>query len=347
MSTREFAQLAQCYTGQDVHGHYISRKLNGWGVIWDGGVTRGVLAAHVPWYYLGGDSRLKTQPVATGLWTIGRENKPKVIHAPDWYLDTLPIGVPLHGEFWHNDELDFVKSVCGQGHGGRFDDRWKQISFQVYNIKPFVCFPGIERFVEQQFVLNNTDLLHKYVVFYQNNLSWLSRMSAALDVVKSKSPSFFTYSNFLKQDPIHHVDEIKEFQNYVGLKKWEGLMLINPDGRYECSRSWDLLKIKEFFDIEATIVGYRMGERGNLNKMGALVCETTWDEKVLGFTGGRKSHIGRRVNFAVGGGFEKRQREWDYVSACFAIGKTIPVKFLYLSKDGIPQSPNFIREEKV
>ena len=104
MAKEEFGQLSHYWGGtpENLVGRFGSRKYNGFSVLWDGGVTRGMLAKDVPWYYKGGD---KDGVVSTGLWSLGRNMKPKVLRAPDLWLNQLPVSVPLHGELWNNDCL--------------------------------------------------------------------------------------------------------------------------------------------------------------------------------------------------------------------------------------------------
>jgi len=329
---KEFAMLAATYNGsQAVVGKMISRKLNGWGCIWDGGVTRGQLATNVPWYFEGGDKRLTYTVRSTGLWTIGRADKngirPKVIEAPKWYLDQLPLDVPLHGELWKDDDLGYVKSVCGQGIDGKYDPRWHNIQYMVYNVKPYVCFPGIASFRGP----SNP--------FWFNEM-WERRMDAAKKSVWYSYDNFFNIGQFLKQE---RIDSQEYFNNYVEHamnEGWEGAMVVNPLSLYECYRSSALLKVKPEFDIEATVTGYTDGDKRHTGRMGAVSCVLVWDERVVDFTGGRQEFVGREVRFKVGGGFSDGQREWDWVKSTYPIGSQIHFTFLGVSNDAIPFSCN-------
>jgi hypothetical protein len=104
---QSFVMLAQVYNPRKhrIAGQYISEKLDGIRMIWDGGVSRGLPASEVPWANTAKHARFKTPPMATGLWT--RYAQP--IQAPSSFLDTLP-KIILDGEAW-----------CGRG-------QWERIS---------------------------------------------------------------------------------------------------------------------------------------------------------------------------------------------------------------------------
>jgi len=327
---KEFAMLAHSYAGEDITGWLYSRKLNGWGCVWDGGITRGMLASDIPWYYRGGD---KTVPLSTGLWTIGRANKdgmrPKVINAPDWWLDTLPRNISLHGELWYQDRLDVVKSICGQGIGGCNDARWHMIDYFIYNSKPYALFEGVSKIHPDP-----SDLINR------SNLTWAMRMQNVRAILEVGS---YPHCRYLQQTRVYSKEQVVELAAKADSLGWEGLMFINPHSFYEDRRSSNLLKYKPEFDAEAIIVGSVEGKNRHEGRMGALMCEITWDDKVTSFTGGLGIHVGRKVNFEIGGGFSDEERDWDHVTEHWPIGGEIHFKFFGVTKDGIPFSCNNIR----
>ena len=343
MPKKEFAQLAHVYAGSNVVGHKMSRKLNGGGCVWDGGITRGMPAEEVPWYYKGGDDRLHIQPKATGLWSIGRADKygprPKVLNAPNWFLDKLPVGIPLQGELWCNDNLSYVKSVCGRGESGKHDVRWNDIRFVVYNSKPYNLFTGYDKVKE---IFN----AHIYrndpanLSLFEKNKVWSVRMELARNLIEGYYPSFADVGTFLDQLPITTMGDLEAYSKVAVHHGWEGIMVVNPNSYYETSRSYNLLKVKPQFDAEAVIVDHDNGKTGkNLGRLGCLKCMLTWDEKVTEFTGGKKEYVGKQVIFGVSG-MKDSQREWDYVNVHYSIGTVISFTFLGVTEHGIPFSCN-------
>jgi DNA ligase-1 len=55
----------------------------------------------------------------------------------------------------------------------------------------------------------------------------------------------------------------------------EGLMLRDPDSKYENRRSKSLLKVKTFHDDEAEVLGYKPGTGRCLGMVGALRVRNT------------------------------------------------------------------------
>ena len=72
----------------------------------------------------------------------------------------------------------------------------------------------------------------------------------------------------------------------------EGLMLRQPGSRYEVGRSATLLKVKQFQDAEALVIGHEPGSGRHKGRLGALLVE-----------------LADGTRFAVGTGFTDAQRE--------------------------------------
>ena len=128
MANRELVQLSKTYTDGIVSGMYMSSKLDGFRMVWDGGVSRGVPKVEVPWANNDKDKRYKNPPIATGLWT----RYGNVVHAPIWFLDQLPKGVILDGEAWSPDlSRQDIRSTCGKLQPN--SSEWSKIGFYVFN----------------------------------------------------------------------------------------------------------------------------------------------------------------------------------------------------------------------
>ena len=72
--------------------------------------------------------------------------------------------------------------------------------------------------------------------------------------------------------PTHKVNSLeaaKDIHNKALKAGYEGSIYRNPNGLYKGTRSWDLMKFKDFHDAEATIVNYEIGKgkrEGTLGK---------------------------------------------------------------------------------
>jgi len=89
--------------------------------------------------------------------------------------------------------------------------------------------------------------------------------------------------------------EYKDYNKEMVAKGFEGIMIKDPDARYECKRSASWLKQKPFIEVSLEVKAIEEGTGRNLGKMGAFVCEGIDDGKTIkvnvgsGFTDGNRS----------------------------------------------------------
>ncbi len=301
----------------------ISRKYNGHCVIWDGGLTVGKPARDFPWYKLGKENNA----FSTGMWSLGRDGKCKVIHAPHSFTKKLPKGIPLQGEVWKDDNLAFIKKVVKAPNSAM----WDRVKFIVYNIKPYSTWEG----------LDFSDLPESFRGHWYN----IPFQERYMDLVNSQNDQVVL--------PDHSVVEFKSVQEvsrYLNTSrktatelKWEGTMWQNMFSNYECKRSYTLLKDKAKYDGEAIVLGYEDGKTGaRIGKIGCIKAELTWDEKITSIHGGDKGMIGKTVTFHISGLNEEEQVS---CSDMYPVFSEIKFTFSNVSGYGVPQSANIYREE--
>jgi DNA ligase-1 len=102
----------------------------------------------------------------------------------------------------------------------------------------------------------------------------------------------------------------------------EGVMLKHPTNPYTGGRNSNHLKVKEFNDAEAVVVGHEPGKGKHTGRMGALLCA---DE------------CGREIR--IGTGFTDAQR-----TVPPEVGALITYKYQNKTDDGLPRFPVFMRE---
>jgi DNA ligase-1 len=112
-------------------------------------------------------------------------------------------------------------------------------------------------------------------------------------------------------------EQIMRVHEELLLASYEGSMLKDIDGYYECKRSWNIQKIKDMDNIDLTVIGVDPGLEGSKyeNTMGSLVVE----------------YKGHPVN--VGSGFSDEQRANIWANKEDIINKVIEVKYFEESKD--------------
>ena len=67
-------------------------------------------------------------------------------------------------------------------------------------------------------------------------------------------------------------DAVAKHKKYLNLG-YEGSIYRTPSGKYKGTRSWDLMKFKDFHDAEATIINYEVGKGKREGTLGKFIME--------------------------------------------------------------------------
>jgi DNA ligase-1 len=204
-----------------------------------------------------------------------------VFHAPEWFTEGFP-EFALDGELWMGrGQFQETSGIVRRKKGG---DLWKKVRYLVFDV------PAFERKVETRF--------------------------KAIAAIVANTP----YAEEVSQETCEGLDHLRKELAAVEKKGGEGLMLRQPESAYERSRSRTLLKVKSFFDAEATVVGHTKGRGRHKGRCGAL--------KVRAADG---------TEFKVGTGLSDAQRENPP-----EVGEIITYRYQELTKDGVPRFPSFV-----
>jgi DNA ligase-1 len=114
----------------------------------------------------------------------------------------------------------------------------------------------------------------------------------------------------------HLQDELARIETLGG----EGLMLRQPGARYVAGRSQTLLKVKNFQDAEALVIGHEPGRGRHQGRLGALLVE-----------------MANGIRFAVGSGLTDAQRDQPPV-----VGSIIRFRYQELTDSGVPRFPTYL-----
>jgi DNA ligase-1 len=204
-------------------------------------------------------------------------------HAPEWFKEGLPKDKILDGELWMGRQM-FQKtiSVVKRQDAG---DEWKAISYQIYDM-PDSTTPFEYR---------------------------MDRLEIAL---RDHPP----YATLLRQARCDGQNHLAEYLSATIAKGGEGIMLRKPGSLYEPKRSHTLLKVKNFSDAEAIVIGYEPGKGRHKGRMGALHVQMP-DGKT----------------FLIGTGFSDRERETPPM-----MGAKITYRYTELTTGGIPKCASFV-----
>lgn len=358
---REFLQLAQTFDPQkhSVGGWYVSTKLDGMRALWDGGFTRGMACADIPFANVDKHARYVEERISTGLWS--RYGQP--IYAPNWWLDSLP-HIILDGELYAGrGHFQYVTSTVKQLHP--VDSDWKKIQYFVFDSPP------IGRVLEDG-RCNNTNFKKQFKGFY----NWYRNHpnKNAITVIEGDMMFIDTYNFLIRQ--LHSLEfcklhlqiqlqlsqdkAIQEIENFLELETnlgGEGLMLRKRESYWEPKRTYNLLKVKKYLDSEATVMGYitgRQTDKGSklLGLMGAMIVD--WHGKrfeLSGFTDQERELSKSTTHDAATdaafawacGNPEKEVPSW-IESPHFKRGTKVTFKYRELTDDGIPKEARYWRK---
>ena len=206
-------------------------------------------------------------------------------HPPAWFTRDFP-EVLLDGELWMGrgtfSELSGVVRKLDP-----VDSEWRQVRYEIFDL------PGSDRPFSER----------------------VARMRSLL------KPAPSPFLAMIEQTPATTREALMARLNTVVEQGGEGLMLHRGSARYHAGRSDDLLKVKQYQDAEAKVVGYSPGQGKYEGLLGALVVERS---------------DGRQ--FKLGSGFSDEQRGDPP-----AIGATVTYKYYGLTSTGLPRFASFMR----
>jgi DNA ligase-1 len=127
--------------------------------------------------------------------------------------------------------------------------------------------------------------------------------------------------------------EFKEFNRNAVEQGFEGIMIKDPDAKYECKRSHSWLKQKPFIEVSLEITNVEEGTGRNIGRLGALVCSGSDDAK--------------QITVNVGSGFSDDQRSDFWNNRNQLINQIVEVRAdaITMNQDGTYslRFPRFLR----
>ena len=239
---------------------------------------------------------------------VSRTGKPFIV--PEWFSSLMPPSIPLDGELWlgrgHFEKCGIFKRKIPK------DDEWIkwQVMYNVFDL-PASTKPFEERMIELQDIV-------------EERCKCVIKLNLPTEVVKIQCPIVLTKHTKVISEK--HLDSL--FKEVV-LKKGEGVMIRQPGSKYEQKRSNTLLKYKQFFDTECTIVGYKKGTGKYSELLGSFECQL--------LKGNTEKHF-----FVSGMNDEVRTN----YKKTHPIGTVITIVYNELTKLGIPRHNRYQRKRE-
>lgn len=252
---------------------------------------------------------------------------PAFLLANRWEQNIDPTGK------WMSEKFDGVRAMWIADEG-KFVSRdgleFFAPEFFKANFPPFnldgELFGGRKKFNETSGIVRQLDggKLWQDIVFLVIDAPTIiapfeSRVAVIKKWVIVKSPPFLQVISHSKCTGEKH---LMETLDKILENGGEGVMLREPGSMYAAGRSSTLLKVKRFYDAEATVIGYKKGTGRNANRTGSLIVRN--DDG---------------IEFDIGSGLSDEQRDNPP-----PIGMIITYKYQEIhEKTGKPRFATFLR----
>ena len=177
-------------------------------------------------------------------------------YAPEWFLNAMKIDgklVNMDGELFAGRENFQDMGVVRRKKPSPTD--WLPIKFYVFDIPNLEDLSFYDRYQMLEKIVDK--ITDSWSNFQKDNTEF---KTVTCPVVLCKHAQLGT------------IDKVKEFYKSVLDKGGEGIMLKNPESNYKDGRTYDLLKYKPVYDMEAVITGHKPGTGKYKNSLGAFIC---------------------------------------------------------------------------
>jgi DNA ligase 1 len=139
--------------------------------------------------------------------------------------------------------------------------------------------------------------------FLRENFSKIFGDSGCIDIVKQREFDLDVFTDEI---------EFKDYNREMVAAGYEGIMIKDPNGKWEGKRSTAWLKQKPFLEVSLAVIAVEEGTGRNEGRLGALICEGEDDGKTIA------------VN--VGSGLTDAQRKEFWADTEALIGQVVEVR---------------------
>jgi DNA ligase-1 len=139
--------------------------------------------------------------------------------------------------------------------------------------------------------------------FLKENFSKLFSDSGSIEIVAQKEFDLDVFTDEI---------EFKDYNRAMVDAGYEGIMIKDPNGKWESKRSVAWLKQKPYIEVSLAVTAVEEGTGRNQGKLGALVCEGEDD--------------GKKIVVNVGSGFTDEQRAEFWQARDTLIGQVVEIR---------------------
>lgn len=187
------------------------------------------------------------------------------------HIDEIGRSYVLDGEVVSNSFQDLMKQVHRKS-----DVQAQDARLCLFDVVPLVEFKTGKSVMGQR----------RRTKFLKENFSKLFGDSGCIEIIPQIEVNLDEFMGEI---------EYKDYNKKMVADGFEGIMIKDPEAKYECKRSVSWLKQKPFIEVSLSIAAVEEGTGRNVGRLGALVCEGVDDGKSIavnvgsGFTDGDRS----------------------------------------------------------
>jgi DNA ligase-1 len=231
------------------------------------------------------ESRTVTQYTRNGKELV---NFPHIVKAFEDNMDNFARSYVFDGEVVSKSFQDLMTQVHRKS-----DVQAQDARLMLFDIVPLVEFKRGESVMGQR----------RRTAFLKENFSKIFADSGCIEIVPQKEFDLDVFTDEI---------EFKDYNKAMVEAGYEGIMIKDPNGRWEGKRSTAWLKQKPFLEVSLAVVAVEEGTGRNEGRLGAFICEGVDD--------------GKTISVNVGSGLTDGQRKEFWTDTEALIGQVIEVR---------------------
>lgn len=217
------------------------------------------------------------------------ENFPNIVHQLEKYCEFIDAALVLDGEVMSSSFQDLMKQIHRK-ENVETDDATLHL-FDIVPLEKFIA--GFYDIPQCMRSLDLYNLINKVDESDRPNVKVIDNELIDLDTDEGKN-------------------RLLEINKYAIEGGYEGIMIKDVNGPYECKRATSWLKLKPFITVDLEVIGYEEGSGKNVGKLGALIVAGYHEEQYI------------RTNVGSGLTDEDRALFWDCREDL--VGRTAEIK---------------------
>jgi DNA ligase 1 len=215
-------------------------------------------------------------------------NFPHIVKAFEDNLDNFARSYVFDGEVVSKSFQDLMTQVHRKSDVHADDAR-----LMLFDIIPLVEFKRGESVMGQR----------RRSLFLKENFSKIFADAGCIDIIAQREFDLDVFTDEI---------EFKDYNRDIVNAGYEGIMIKDPNGKWEGKRSTAWLKQKPFIEVSLAVAAVEEGTGRNQGRLGALICEGQDD--------------GKQITVNVGSGLTDAQRKEFWMDTEALIGQVVEVR---------------------